>query len=136
MQREVVSSARAAMQDAQESAMDYDEGSEDTLMDSYREEMQSKRDLFAKQLELALDDQNVVNQIDPEAKMDSAQFGAIVITEQQKLFISISLGNITLDGNKLFAVSASAPIYKAMAGKKAGETFTFRDQKIKVLEIY
>lgn len=135
MQKAVVANARQAMTEAQESAMDYDEGGEDTLMDSYREEMQNKRDMFAKQLELALDDQNLLNQIDPDAKMDSAQFGSIVITEQQKLFVSISLGNVTIDSEKLFAVSASAPIYKALAGKKAGESFAFRDKSIKIIEV-
>jgi transcription elongation GreA/GreB family factor len=135
LQREVVSSAKSAVLDAQDSAVNYDGGSEDNLMESYREEMQNKRDMFAKQLDLALDDQNLLNQIQPDKLMDTVSFGSIVYTDQQKLFVSISLGTIKVDGESLFAISPSAPLYKAMTGKKVGESFTFRDKQIKVLDV-
>jgi transcription elongation GreA/GreB family factor len=135
LQREVVSSAKSAVLDAQDSAVNYDGGSEDNLMESYREEMQNKRDMFAKQLDLALDDQNLLNQIQPDKLMDTVSFGSIVYTDHQKLFVSISLGTIKVDGESLFAISPSAPLYKAMTGKKVGESFTFRDKQIKVLDV-
>ena len=65
-----------------------------------------------------------------------AEFGAVVVTEAQKLFVSISLGQIKVADDAYFAISPSAPIYKALAGKKIGETFEFRDKKLKVLDVF
>lgn len=136
IQKEVVGTAKAAMQDAQQSAMDYDESAEDNMVDSYREEMQNKRDMFARQLEVALDDMALLNKLRPELKEEVAGFGSVIITEAQSMFVSISLGSIKIDGKSYVAVSPSAPLYKAVAGKKAGETFMFREKPIKVLDVF
>jgi len=135
LQREVVASCKNAVLEAQNSALDYDGGSEDNLMESYREEMQNKRDMFAKQLDLALDDQNLLNQIVPDKQAETVSFGSIVQTDQQNLFISISLGSVKIEDKSLFAISPSAPLFKAMAGLKVGESFTFREKQIKITGI-
>ncbi len=136
IQKEVVATAKAAMQDAQQSAMDYDESAEDNMVDSYREEMQNKRDMFARQLEVALDDMALLNKLRPELKEEVAGFGSVIITEAQSMFVAISLGSIKIDGKSYVAVSPSAPLYKAVAGKKKGETFMFREKPIKVLDVF
>lgn len=136
IQKEVVANAKAAMQEAQDSAMEYDESAEDNMVDSYREEMQNKRDMFARQLEHALDELAILNKVRPDHKEDAASFGAVVVTEAQTMFVSISLGTIKVDGKTFVAVSPAAPLFKAVNGKKAGESFTFRDKAIKVLDVF
>jgi transcription elongation GreA/GreB family factor len=136
MQKEILNTHKTAMQEAQQSAIESDDNAEDSLMDSYREEMQNQRDMYARQLEHAMDDYNTLNQVNPDKLLEEVSFGSVVVTENQKLFICISLGNVKLDTDTYFAVSPAAPLYKAMAGKKAGESFSFRDKQIKLVEVY
>jgi hypothetical protein len=136
MQKAIVANARSAMEEAQESAMEYDETAEDNMVDSYREEMQNKRDMFAKQLENALDDLALLNKVSLDKSHD-ASFGSVIVTEAQKLFVCISLGQVKIEGgDSWFAISPSAPLYKAIQGKKTGETFNFRDKDFKILDIF
>lgn len=136
IQKQVVDNARSAMEDAQESAKEYDESAEDNMVDSYREEMQNKRDMFARQYEIALDDLALLNKVKPDLDSDVAGFGSVIVTEAQTIFVSISLGLLKLDGKNFVAVSPSAPLYKAVAGKKPGESFLFKDKPVKVLEVF
>jgi len=136
MQKEILNTHKTAMQEAQQSAIESDDNAEDSLMDSYREEMQNQRDMYARQLEHAMDDYNTLNQVNPDKLLEEVSFGSVVVTENQKLFICISLGNVKVDTDTYFAVSPAAPLYKAMAGKKAGESFSFRDKQIKLVEVY
>lgn len=136
MQKEVIETARAAMLDAQQSANDNDDDTEEKLFNSYREEMQNKRDMFARQLEQAFDDLQMLQKVTVGQAHNEVEFGSVVETDSQKLFISISLGAINIEEGQYFAISPSAPLYKAMAGKKAGETFQFRDKDIKVKQVF
>lgn len=136
MQKAVVENARNAMMEAQASANDNDDDTEEKLFNSYREEMQNKRDMFARQLEQAVDDLALLNKVTVNQEHNQAEFGSVVITEAQKLFVSISLGQIKVGNDVYFAVSPSAPLFKALAGKKKGETFEFREKKIKVLDVF
>lgn len=135
LQKNIVATAKQAMNEAQESAMEYDESSEDNMVDSYREEMQNKRDMFARQVENALEDLALLQKVAIEAT-ETIQFGSVVVTEQQKLFVSISLGQVKIDGDTYIALSPSAPLYKILQGKKKGETYQFRDKSVKILEVY
>ena len=40
------------------------------------------------------------------------------------------------DGDELYGISAKAPLFEAMKGKKAGETFSFRDEVYRIEELY
>lgn len=135
MQKNIINNAREAMQDAQLSANEH-EGAMEEKFDSYREELQNKRDLFARQLDQGLDDLAFLNKVNSQKEYDTVMLGAVVITEMQHLFISISLGKIEIDDQVYFAVSPMAPIYKAMAGLKKGDVFEFRGKKTKILDVF
>jgi len=128
---------RGAMLDAQQSANDNEDDTEEKLFNSYREEMQNKRDMFARQLDQALDDMALLSKVTATVANKDVSLGAVVETSQgQKLFISISLGKVVADGETFFAISPSAPLFKAMAGKKKGDTYDFRDQKVTIREVF
>lgn len=135
LQKSVVENAKKAMLDAQESATDGDNNTEDKLYNSYREEMHNKRDMFARQYDLAMDDWNLLNQIVTSKEYRQAEFGALVESDGGTYFISISLGKIQVDGKSIFAVSALAPIFKTFDGKKKGDSYKFRDKSFKINDI-
>ena len=69
-------------------------------------------------------------------KFDKAEKGAIVKTEQGLFFISVSLGEINFDNQKIICISPESPLAKAMNGKQKGEVFSLNNinQKILIIE--
>lgn len=134
--KENIENVRSAMEEAQQSVVDYEDSGEESMMDSYREEMQNKRDMFARQLEQANDEVNLLAKMDTHDLTDFAQFGAIVTTDQAEFFVSVSLGQVQFEGKTIFAVSPSAPVFKLFTGKKVGESFLFKGKETKIVDIY
>lgn len=136
MQKVVVENAKKAVDEAHINAIEGDDSTEEKLYNAYREEMQNQRDMFARHYEAALDELAMLNKIITMRENKEVQFGAVVITDAAKYFLSISLGQIKIGDDTYFAISPLAPLAKAMIGKKAGETFTFRDKTIKILDVF
>ena len=69
-------------------------------------------------------------------KFDKAEKGAIVKTEKGLFFISVSLGEVTFDNQKIICISPESPLAKAMNGKQKGEVFSLNNinQKILIIE--
>ncbi|WMJ73786.1 hypothetical protein RCC89_11535 [Cytophagaceae bacterium ABcell3] len=134
MQTQVVKNAKKAMDEAQESANEAQHATEE-MTDSFRETMQNTRDMFAKRYFQAQNELDVLKRI-PVNETDKVETGAVIHTNQHNYYVSISLGAVDVDGTKYFAISSQSPIYKVMEGKKKGDEFTFRNQKIKITEVF
>ena len=67
---------------------------------------------------------------------EKAEKGAIVKTEKGLFFISVSLGEINFDNQKIICISPESPLAKAMNGKQKGEVFSLNNinQKILIIE--
>jgi len=61
--------------------------------------------------------------------------GALVQTNNMLLFLGISLGELTVNDKKVFAVSMVSPIGNLMLNKKVGDQVSFQSKPIKILEI-
>ena len=55
---------------------------------------------------------------------DKAEKGALVKTERGLFFISVSLGEITFENQKIICISPESPLAKAMLGKQKNDSFT------------
>ena len=66
-------------------------------------------------------------------KFDKAEKGAIVKTEKGLFFISVSLGEVTFDNQKIICISPESPLAKAMNGKQKGEVFSLNNINQKIL---
>ncbi|TGE04271.1 hypothetical protein [Hymenobacter fodinae] len=134
IQEEKVHNARQAMLEVQESALEGDTAEE--AMESFREVCQRQRDLFARQLDEALTGLQVLRRV-PEAKSSPNQpgLGSVVVTDSQRFYVSLSLGEIKVEGQPYFALSAFSPLYQAMAQVHSGDTFTFRGKSYQIKEI-
>jgi len=133
-QDKIVQHAKARMDEAQQSANEY--GQPQDRFDSYRTQMLSKRDMFAKQYCKAVDERNVLERIDLVEESKEVAFGAVIVTENQNLFISISLGKIRIDNTDYFAISPMVPLFKAMEGLKKGDTFEFNGNKRTITDLF
>ena len=66
---------------------------------------------------------------------DKAEKGAIVKTEKGLFFISVSLGEINFDNQKIICISPESPLAKAMNGKQKGEVFSLNNMSQKIVDI-
>lgn len=61
--------------------------------------------------------------------------GAVVSTERGVFFISVSLGEITLNDYKIMCISPESPLAKAMNGKSVNDIFTLNNAKHTIINI-
>lgn len=133
-QMQVIENLRQVMEEASEGAEDY--GLPKDMYDSYRSQLMSKRDLFAQQLRKVNDQVDILRRIDLLKPCPTVRFGAVVITESQKLFISAGIGKVKVNGDEYYALSALVPFYAAIDNKKPGDEYDFRGKKEKILEVF
>ncbi|WP_240773397.1 hypothetical protein [Pontibacter sp. SGAir0037] len=129
-----MNAAKAAMDDAQESANEHHGAMEDKF-ESFREACQIQRDLYARQLDELLTTMALLKRINATKTNADVSFGAIVQTDLQNYFIGVSLGEIKLEGESYYAISGMSPLYKAMEGKTTGETFQFRGKSYTIKQV-
>lgn len=75
----------------------------------------------------------ILSKIDVTKNSENAHLGSIVFTSSGNYFLSISAGNISVEGKDYFAVSLSSPIGKLLFGKKISDECNFNNKKIKVI---
>jgi len=104
--------------------------------DPYRTKLMNQNNLFAQQLSQANTLLVTLQNIPLDKEITTVEFGAIVITNKQKIFVSVGLGKVVLEGETFYAISPQVPIFQAMRGKKAGDTFTFNGQTFQVKDVF
>lgn len=132
---EQINAAKAAMDDAQESANE-SQGAIEDKFESFREACHIQRDMYARQLDELISTMGLLKRINATKVFKEAAFGTVVQTDSQNYFIGVSLGEIKIDGNSYFAISGMSPVFKAMAGKTAGENFSFRDKSYHIQQVF
>jgi hypothetical protein len=133
-QYETIANLKREMDEHQQLANDY--GPPKDRYDAFRSQMLRRRDIFAEQLQKANEELYTLDKIKPNEVKSKIEFGAIVVTDKQKLFISTSMGKISIDDEVFFCISPAVPIYKVMEGMKAGDVTTFNNNCIKILDVF
>lgn len=127
IQQKRVEISRNAMLQAQESANE-EKGTMGDKYESFREQMQIDRDMYARQFDESTQVLQGLQKIDPDKTLNIPALGAIVFTDSQAFFVSASLGQVMFEDKVYMAISSQSPMFKAMTGKKKGEKFAFRDK--------
>ncbi|MBN9336976.1 MAG: hypothetical protein J0I88_03895 [Chryseobacterium sp.] len=99
-----------------------------------REMLQQEINNLQVQLNEVLKQQDFLKTI-PVKISDKAEKGAIVKTERGLFFISVSLGEITFENQKIICISPESPLAKAMNGKRKNETFSINNINQKIESI-
>lgn len=137
-QEQIAFVAKQEMDSAQQQSNDY--GANVDRYDSYRTKMMRSRDMYAKQLSNANAGLRVLGDLQKMPPLDTADHGAIVITDRQRFFMSIGLGKFQVesDGKKedFYAISAQTPVYMALKGKKSGDSITINGLTHTIKEIF
>ena len=137
-QEQIAFVAKQEMDSAQQQSNDY--GANVDRYDSYRTKMMRSRDMYAKQLSNANAGLRVLGELQKMPPLDTADHGAIVITDRQRFFMSMGLGKFQVesDGKKedFYAISAQTPVYMALKGKKSGDSITINGLTHTIKEIF
>lgn len=127
--------AEEAMKGAQDSANQETKSSAGDKYETGRAMAQQERDKFAAQVAQLNKSIKVLEQM-PIINNQVAEYGALVKTGAGFYFLATSLGSLTQDNAKYFAVSPTSPIGQALLGLKKGEATTFNGQNLKVEEVF
>jgi transcription elongation GreA/GreB family factor len=130
-----IATANQSMVDAQEAANEEGKSSVGDKYETGRAMMQIERDKAAQQLDEALKLKNVIDQISIEAVSEKIMLGSLVITNSKKIFISIGMGKITLDGEEFLVVAPASPLGTALMGLKANDEIVFNKERLTILQI-
>ena len=102
--------------------------------DSFRTKMMRTKEMYIQQMEHAASNIKALLNI-PLEKNDTVKHGSLVISDKQCFFVSIGIGKLQFQQMDYFVISMSAPIFRAMKDKKAGDIFVFNNMKHTIKEI-
>lgn len=133
-QKKIIDNLKLAMKEAQQSANEY--GPPKDRYDSFRMQLLRKKDMFGQQLEKALNEMYALEKINIISEIPEAGFGSVIITDQQKIFISIGIGKLEVDGDSYLAISLMVPLSQALSGKRKNDVIEFNGNKIKIIDVF
>ncbi|MBB5634285.1 transcription elongation GreA/GreB family factor [Pedobacter cryoconitis] len=130
-----INTAETALQQAQEASNDDTKSSAGDKFETTREMMQQD---IARNKNLLLDaNQNLqlLTSLEETVPGDVVRNGALVYTSNGIFYISISAGQLKVDEQLVFAISAVSPIGQLLIGKKEGESFSFNKNEYTIKKI-
>ncbi len=133
---ECIKTAQLAIEDARSSANDDTKSSAGDKFETGREMIQQEIDRNRKQLEEAKKMRLALEQIENHQVSEIVHFGSLVITNFGKFYISISRGQIQVDGINYFAISAISPIGLKLMRQKIGYEFDFNGKPFVIESIF
>lgn len=74
--------------------------------------------------------------LNPKSAFLKAQAGSLVDLNSFWVLLGISLGNINVEGETVFAVSLKSPMGQQLIGKSVGEGFSLNGQEFKINQLY
>ena len=133
-QRHVADTAKAEMDAAQQQANDY--GPNKDRYDSFRTKILRSRDMFAKQYSNAVESIRHLQELEGSEPTDTVDYGSIVVTDKQRLFISVGMGKFVSGNETYFGISTNVPVFQVMKGKKKDESFVFNGVKQTIVDVF
>lgn len=133
--QERIQTAEIALKQAREASNDDTKSSAGDKYETSREMMQQDIDRNKRLLIDAEENQKVLNSLKDAPFSETARNGSLVYTNNGNFYLSISAGQLHLDKEIFFAISAVSPIGKLLLGKKKGDQFDFNGKKYQIKEV-
>jgi hypothetical protein len=127
--------SKQSMELAQQAANEEGKSSAGDKYETGRAMMQIERDQAARQLDEALKLRNTLDQIPTHANTTTVGLGSLVITSTKKIFISIGIGKLNLDGEDFLVVAPASPLGKALMGLKQKDKIVFNNETLVIEEV-
>ena len=98
--------------------------------------LQLEMEKAGQQLKVVSEMKQQLDRVDIEFVSKNIRLGSVVFTNQANYFISISSGKIKIDKTVFFAISSDSPIGKLLLGKEVNDEVVFREQPIRIKNIF
>ena len=133
---ERIATATEAIKAARDSSTDDTKSSAGDKYETGRAMMQLDIDRQTTQLVEAQKLKMFLDRMAPENVSDTVQNGSLAYTNQGTFYLAISIGQVDLDGQKYFVISAASPIGAQLMKQKTGAKFSFNGKayEIKAIE--
>lgn len=118
-----------------ESASNDKEGGMSDRLESNDEEMMNDRKDRESHRNRLYQELSLLDSLSNGEEFTKVEPGAIVITEERNFLIAIAR-TFKTNGLDFIGISAAAPIYAAIAAKKAGDSYKFNEQETRIKEVY
>lgn len=128
--------AEFAMQQAQEAANNEEKSSAGDKYETARSMSQLDKAMNARQLEAAKLQFMHLQNIVVDTAFESFVVGSVALINQQYYFLSVGLGNVEIDGQKIIFVSPQAPLCIALFQKKVNDVISFQGKNLKIETIF
>ena len=123
------------IQDAQQAAADDTKSSAGDKFETSREMMKQEIQKAQQQMAIYEKMEEVLMQISLKEVQDQVGLGSLIQTDEGLYYFSVSLGQLQVEGQKVFILSMASPFGKNLYGKTKGEGMDFRGRKILIEEI-
>lgn len=124
-----------AMEAAQDSANDQSKSSAGDKYETARSMGQLDRNMHARQYEQVRQERVLLERIGETETLGRGAVGALIETTAGWFFISVSLGVLSFENQKVIAVSSSSPVGISLLGKVVGDNFQFMNKQHKITAI-
>jgi hypothetical protein len=130
-----IDSLQQAIHAAQADAQQETKSSAGDKYETGRAMMHLEVEKLSSQLSEMMKGKKVLDQIDPLKPSSIVQLGSVIITSNGNYFLSISGGTLSAEGKVFFCISPASPMGSLLTGKRSGDTFTFRNQQVNILDV-
>ncbi|MEM6720285.1 MAG: 3-oxoacyl-ACP synthase [Bacteroidota bacterium] len=98
--------------------------------------LQLEREKLGNQLAEIQKVKEILFKVDPKSEASQGCLGSVIYTSQANYFISVSVGEITFENDKFYAIATNTPIGKLLLGKKVSDEISFRNQSFVIERIF
>jgi transcription elongation GreA/GreB family factor len=134
-----IKTIREAIQETQASADSETKSSAGDKYETGLSMMQLDMEKQAEQLQEAVRTRNVLEQVkmidEANGAANGIRPGNAVQTNQGNFYIAISAGQLKVNGNTWFAISAATPMGSKLIGLKPGDSFTFNGKNYAITTV-
>ena len=97
--------------------------------------LQLEREKLGAQLAEAEKAKRILVKVPVSKNSEHIALGSFVKTGQANYYIAISAGECKIENTSVFCISAATPIGRLLLGKSQGDTISFRNKEIAILNI-
>ncbi len=130
-----IETAETALEQAREASNDDTKSSAGDKFETTREMMQQEITRNKGLLMDAKQNLQLLKVIKDAPKTEVVKSGSLVNTTEGTFYISISAGQLSVEGKNIFAISAVSPIGQLLIGKKVSDAVSFNNKKYIIKDI-
>ena len=128
-------SVLAVIEDIKQSLQSETKSSAGDKHETGRAMLQLEREKAGHQLAEIEKTKQILSKINTESTYKKIGLGSVVYTTTSNYFISISAGELIVEDDTFYAISANTPIGQLLLGKSVGDVINFRNLEFKITKV-